>query len=458
MAYFKKLGYFAAPSILVGMAALSTTACSEDPLAQAAEGAEKLCGPCGEVELGDVSISGSAEVDGFFQAVATLNKSVVTASGSFEASLAELEALWGLEGTGSLDARVGELVGAIQADFGASASAQASLEIVTTPAKCEANLSVAVDAQAKCEAKAECDVDVEAPSASVTCEAECSGSCEGTCEAMASATCDVKGPSIECSGTCEGTCELSGAAECEGTCNGTCNGTCSVVNADGSCSGECTGGTCEGSCEVAAGGSCEGTCTGTCKTQAPEAGCEGEASLSCNGKCEGSCSGGCTGQATPGSASADCDASADCQAQASAQASADLKCTPPSIEIVAAFDADIDASAQAQLSGKIEGLRLHGALMLQSFVQYKALIDGEVNGEVVFDPSPVAQVTASVRALAEAGVDGDLVADLPAGRLPCAAAAFVASGEILTEIASEATATLSAQAQFAAAFSTGFQS
>ena len=95
--------------------------------------------------------------------------------------------------------------------------------------------------------------------------------------------------------------------------------------------------------------------------------------------------------------------------------------------------------------------------MLQSFVQYKALIDGEVNGEVVFDPSPVAQISASIGALASAGLEGELIADLPPGRLPCAAAAFEESVTILTGIVGEASGTLSAQAEFATAFSTGFQ-
>ncbi len=438
MAFFKKLGFFGAPLLVMSAGAFAVQGCDGG-----------VCGPCGDVLKGDVGISGNAKLDGFFAAVSQLNTATVTASADFEAGLKELEAAFGVEASGNLDARVDAIVAAISAELEANASA--GLTVNVTPAKCQANVDVAFEAQASCEAKAECEVEAKPPTVSVECKGSCTGSCSGSCEGTA--TCKASAGGIQCEGKCEGTCELSGEVACNGTCRGTCSGQCSAYDGEGNCAGSCDG-NCQGSCELSAAAECQGSCTGSCTAEAPSAECEGE--VKCEGECKGECSGGCTGEATPPSASAECEASADCKAQAKAQGSASLTCTPPSIEIGFAFTGD--ASAQASFLAKIGALKANAGVMIQSFTKYKALIDGEVNGEVAFNPSPVVAVTNELQGVIEAGVSGDLFADIPAGRIDCVIPALSSSVELLGDIGSEAAATISAQAKFVAAFSGGFKS
>lgn len=441
MALMKRLGFFAAPTILMGAGALMTTGC-EDP-------SENVCGPCGDVANGAVGISGSAQLDGFFAAVSTLNTASLGASASFELGLSNLEAAFGLDASGNLSARVDALVAAIEADV--SANASAGLQVQITPAQCSANIDVAVDAQASCEASANCEATVDPGSAEVTCEGSCTGSCSTECEGEVK--CEVDAGGVSCEGTCEGSCEVTGGAACEGTCHGTCDGECSVRNAEGNCAGACEG-SCEGTCELNAAAECSGTCTGSCTAEPPSGGCEGE--VKCEGKCEGGCEGGCEGEVTPPSAEGSCEASAECKGQASAQASASMVCTPPAIEV--GFEFTGDASASGAFAAKLSALKANGAIMVESFTKYNALITGEVNGEVAFDPSPITAVTLALSGVVEAGADGSLIADLPTGRISCAIPALTESVSLLGDIAGDATATLEAQAKFVAAFSGGFGS
>lgn len=443
MAMFKKLGFFGAPLAIMLAGAATTVGCDGD----------ELCGPCGAVVQGDVGISGNAKVDGFFSAVSTLNTAVLTASADFELGLKNLEAAFGLKAEGSLDARVDALIAEIKAELNANASGGLAVNIA--PAKCQANVSIAVEAQAKCEAKADCKVDVDPGSVSVKCEGSCTGSCEGSCEGEVQ--CSASAGGIECEGTCEGTCEvqLEAGASCEGTCRGECDAECSAYDGEGKCAGSCSG-KCEGSCEatVKADGKCEGKCTGSCAVTAPSAGCEGE--VKCQGECKGECSGGCEGEATPPSASASCEASADCQAQAKAQGSASLECTPPSIEI--AFNFTGNASAEGEFKAKIGALKANAGVMVQAFTKYQALIDGKVDGEVKFKPAPIAAVTAGLQGVVEAGLEGDLLVDIPAGRIACVIPALEESVKLLGKIGGEAKANIEAQASFVGALSTGFKS
>jgi len=442
MALIKRLGFFAAPTILMGAGAMMTTGC-DDGLPSS----EGICGPCGDVEYGAVGISGSAQLDGFFSAVSTLNTASLGASASFNLGLTNLEAAFGLEGSGNLSARVDALVAEIEAEVAANASG--GLEVKITPAQCSANINVAVEAQASCEASADCEVTVDPGSAEVTCEGSCTGSCSGEC--TGEAKCEVDAGGVECSGTCEGSCQVEAGATCEGTCHGECSGTCTVRNAEGNCAGACEG-TCEGTCELNAAAECSGTCSGSCTAEPPSGGCEGE--VKCEGECSGGCEGGCEGEVIPPSAEGSCEASAECKGQASAQASASMVCTPPAIEV--GFEFTGDASAQGEFAAKLGALKANGAIMVESFTKYNALITGEVNGEVAFDPSPIEAVTVSLSGLASAGLDGSLVADLPVGRIDCAIPALTASVTMLGDITSNATATLAAQASFVSAFSAGF--
>lgn len=439
---------FAAPAIL---GAALTTACDENP-AEAVGGAfEELCGPCGEVVTGDVGISGNAKVDGFFSAVASLNNAYVTINGDFESRIDELIAVWEVEvaANASLSAKIEALKAEIDAQVTASVSGGLTINYV--PARCEANVNVAVSAQAQCEAKAGCDVEVDPGEVSVSCEGTCEGSCDATC--TGGFQCDLSAGG-SCEGECSGSCEMEVAAECNGTCRGTCTGECQVRDAMGACAGKCEG-TCQGTCELAASASCEGTCTGSCKVEA-EADCEVE-NPKCSGSCSGSCTGSCKGKATPPSASVDCEATAECEAQASAQASANIACTPPSLDIGFTFNATVaaDAQAKAAFTAKMNALKVAGVGIVQGFGRMTALIDGEIDGQVVFDPPPLAQIEGQIEILIDAGVSGELFADIPIGRAECAFSAFSESITVLGRIGTEATASIEAQASFVGSLTTG---
>jgi hypothetical protein len=433
----------------VVLAAFASTGCED-----IADAAGDVCGPCGVVAEGDIGISGNAKLDGFFAAVSSLNSATVTINGDFEANVNALLETFGVEGMAdaSISAKVDALILAIKADI--TANVEGSLSVNYAPPQCSANVNVAVSAQAQCEAKADCEVEVDPGEVSVTCEGKCEGSCDAEC--TGGFECDVSAGAA-CSGKCEGTCEveLTAMAACEGTCKGDCSGECSAYNGDGECNGACNG-TCQGSCELsgAAAAECSGTCTGSCEVTA-EAECTGSAPK-CAGECSGSCTGSCQGTARPPSASANCEASAECEAQASAQASANVQCTPPSLEIAFAFAADVDAEAQLQFKARLGELKVRGAAILQGFAKYTALIDGEIDGEVVFDPSPVVQITTSLEGVISAGVEGDLFADIPAGKIPCVIPAMEASVEMLGDIAGDATANIMAQGKLAGGFTTGF--
>ena len=341
---------------------------------------------------------------------------------------------------------VNGLVAEIRADLNASVSGGIRIDYV--PASCSASLNVAVEAQASCEANADCgcEVEVDPGQVSVSCEGTCRGGCSAECEGDIS--CQAPEAGFECAAMCEGACELTAAATCEGTCRGTCNGDCSLTNAAGECEGECTNGTCEGTCEVSGGASCEGTCHGTCRGSFDPGGCEGD--VMCSGSCSGECSGECEGSFTPPSASADCEceASAECEAQASAQAEANIQCTPPSFDLVFEFDAGLDASGQAQFLARIGELRVRGVAILQGLARARALIDGEVNGEVVFDPAPFARIQGEFQGLVSAGLSGEF--EIAPGRIDCVLPAIQEAVAIVADIGGEFTASLQAQASFSA--------
>lgn len=431
----------AALGLFTGISASAVQGCGEGG----------ICGPCGGIATGQLSISGDARLDGFFKAVADLDGAIGTISADFEGNIQALAEVWGfVEAGAEVDINgqfVTDLVAHIRGEI--SGSIQGGITIDYQPPSCSASVNVAVEAQASCEANAgcECEVEVDPGEVSVACEGKCEGSCSGEC--MGDLSCQTGSAGVECEGTCEGSCELSAGGSCEGTCNGECDGECSLTNAMGECRGECSG-TCTGSCELAAEASCGGTCHGTCKAEVMPPGCEGE--VSCSGSCMGECGGSCEGNFEPPSASADCEceASADCNAQASAQAEANVSCSPPSLELKFEFSGALaaDASAQAAFSAKMKALRVRGIAILQGFANMKALIDGEVNGEVVFSPSPVANITGEIGALVDAGLSGEF--DIPPGRIDCVIPALREAVEIMGGIAAEGGATLSAQVEFSA--------
>lgn len=439
--HFRTYGLLAG-GLLAGLSLFAVQGCDDGgPLGD-------VCGPCGTIAGGSLSISGSAKLDGFFNATGQLTNAAAQIRGQFNADILALADVYGLARAEVNADFTAQLIAKIKADF--KDNLQGGIKVVYKPAECSANVSVAVDAQAKCEVEADCKVEVDPGEVSVKCEGSCSGGCSGTCSGEAS--CAVKAPSVTCTGKCEGACQLDAAASCDGTCRGDCDGECSVRDNDGKCAGSCTG-MCSGTCEFKAAASCNGSCSGTCLVEQGSAECTAEAE--CRGSCDAECSGGCKGTATPPSASADCDASADCQAQASAQASASIECTPPSLDLQYDFAAGIDAKAQGQFLARIGELRVRGAAILQGGAKLSALITGEIDGEVVFDPAPLAQITASLDGVIKAGVDGDLFANVPKGRLVCVIPAFQEAIKALGNVGTEVSGTIEAQAMFGAFLTTG---
>lgn len=413
---------------------------------QGCDAADNLCGPCGTIATGQLSIAGNAQLDGFFAAVASLQNATVKINGDFEANIVALANVWGV-GDGTFSATlVDDLIAKIKGEI--SANLEGGIKINYKPPQCSANIDVSVKAQASCEAEAKCDVMVDPGEVSVKCEGSCSGGCSAMCTGELS--CAVKTPTLNCEGSCEGTCELEAAATCNGTCHGDCSAGCSATDANGKCNGTCSG-TCSGSCELSGKAECKGTCNGTCYVEQGSAQCTAEAE--CAGSCMGECKGGCAGKATPPSASANCEASAECSAQAEAQGSASLECTPPSLDISYGFKAGIDAKAQAEFLAKLGELKVRGSAIIQGFAKFEALFNGKINGEVVFPEPPVAQIKASLEGVINAGVSGDL--NIPAGRLPCVIPALQEAVKVLVEVGGSAAGTIEAQGKFAAFVTTG---
>lgn len=406
---------------------------------------DDICGPCGSIATGQLSISGNAQVDGFFSAMADLQAATGSIQADFDANILALADVYGVANAGgTVDAAfVQQVIGAIQQDIAANVTGGITVEYV--PPRCTANLNVAVEAQASCEANAgcECEAMVDPGQVAVECQGTCNGGCSAECNGEIS--CQAPSGGFTCDGVCEGSCELMGAATCEGSCYGQCDGTCSLRNAAGDCEGECAG-NCLGTCEVTGGAECGGTCHGTCRGNFDPGGCQGE--VQCNGECTGECSGSCEGSFTPPSASAECEceASADCQAQASAQAEANLECSPPSFELAFTFDAGVDFGGRAAFRARINELRGRAVAILQGFARAQALVTGEVEGELVFDPPPLLRIRNEFQGIIDAGLSGEL--DIAAGRLPCVVPAIQESLEITTEISTEFTASLDAQFTF----------
>jgi modification target Cys-rich repeat protein len=415
--------------LLVGVATTSVQGC----------GGNGICGPCGSLETGQVSISGDAKLDGFFSAVADLGKATASIQGEFEANVRALGEIYGMA-EGAINAEyIGQLKAAIQADFNASVSG--GFRLVYKPPECKANINVAVEAQASCEASADCEVMANPGEVSVQCE----GSCQGGCDAMCSGelSCAVKTPTVACEGQCEGSCDISGGAMCEGTCHGDCMGNCSAENAAGECHGSCDA-MCMGTCELTARASCSGTCNGTCYVEQGSAQCTAEAE--CSGSCSGSCTGECKGSVTPPSASADCEASAECNAQASAQAEANVECTPPQLDWE--FELAGNAEAQAAFIARVGELRARGAAIIQGLARASALVTGEFQGEVIFEVSPVDRLIASIEGVIDAGLSGEF--DIAPGRIDCVIPALEESVEILGSASGEFGASVALQVDLVA--------
>ena len=148
----------------------------------------------------------------------------------------------------------------------------------------------------------------------------------------------------------------------------------------------------------------------------------------------------------------ECDAKADCEAQASAQASANVECTPPSLEIrfeiSASGSISGDVDAEAQFRARLGELRVRGAAILQGFANMGALINGRVNGELVFDPPPLVRIQGQLDGVIDAVAAGEF--EIAPGRIDCVIPAFRDAVEILAGVAGETSGTIEAQAEFSA--------
>lgn len=263
------------------------------------------------------------------------------------------------------------------------AQAGGSISIDFQPPVCEASVSASVDCQAGCSGSVECDIQANPP----TCEGgklevSCSGSCTG--EAGASVSCEGS-----CTGECSGSCTAdAGGVECAGKCDGTCSASAmgggTGIQADGTCDGVC-----EGTCEVTApSASCSGTCNGSCS-----ASCEASASASV--KCDGQCDADfeplkCSGGELKGG----CEVEAKCEANCDASVSAKAECKPPSIAIVIQGAADIEAAGKLKLVleanlGLVAALEARLTGMFELAGTFAGSVDADVLAEIKVACIPV---------------------------------------------------------------------
>lgn len=404
------------------------------------DGAE-LCGACESLATGDLSPSGDTRIDGMIVAAGQLRDAVLTIRGGFGADVRALGDLYGVAVDDAMPTDVAALIAAIQADFAANLAGGVQVRFI--PPTCHASVEVAALAQRACEAHGGCDVVDPIPDElPAACEGLCDGACTGSCSGEFS--CRVVAPGVACDGLCDGTCELAGG-DCDGTCRGQCAGNCERLDGMGQCAGRCDG-ACDGLCELARPAACPGPCAGTCLTEQGSPQCSSEAT--CHGLCDSECVGRCAGRVTPPSLSADCESSPDCNTQAQLHGDASLRCEPPILAFEYTFALGVDGSARAAFLARTALLERHGRRVIQDAARLTALIDGSVDGQVLWSPSPLGFTVAVLQGLIDVGVSGDLV--LPAGRLPCVLPALQEAVQELAQIGATIGGTLEAQAQLVA--------
>ncbi|MCP4601744.1 MAG: hypothetical protein GY847_14715 [Proteobacteria bacterium] len=361
---------------------------------QADKFSDAMCGPCGSIDDGSLSISGDARLDGFFKAVASLKGSTGRINAGFQADVFELAQVFMTEAEISAASDFDALVDALSAKITSEidATVEGDLSVNYTAPKCSADVNVAVEAQASCEAQAGCTAECDPGELSVTCSGKCEGSCEGKCdsptppqcsvevdvsgrcEGSCSGNCEVRSPSFACEGTCSGSCTIEGAATCGGTCSGTCNGGCTVEisgGCDGTCTGKCDGqsidgqcdGQCEGTCTTDITAECTGTCEGSCSESCTVNG-TAECTGTCNGVCEftpaeGNCEGSCKGEChIDANVDGTCEGGSPPRCEGRCEGTCSAECagevTPPSCSADCEATVDCQASAKAEASASLE--------------------------------------------------------------------------------------------------------
>ena len=404
------------------------------------EDSSAVCTLCHTILEGDVSPSGNPQIDGFIVAVDQLRTAAWTLRAAFERDILDLGELYAISG-GPVDANfVAQLIAAIQADL--AAHTDSGLRVVHVAPRCHADIDTAAAAQRSCEVAGQCNVTPTSERPAVECAGLCLGECSGSCSGPLS--CVVPAPSIACEGECAGACTDPAPGPCMGVCRGECLGQCALIASNGDCAGLCDG-PCAGTCAPSLPTSCGGSCSGACHLEQGSAQCSGLAT--CAGTCDAGCTGECVGKATPPSASPDCEASAACQQQAAAQGSASLRCTPPIVEFQFTLSAGLDANARGEFVARMQVLERRAAAIMQDAARLGALVDGTVNGQLLFSPSPAADLAADLNTLISVGV-GNL--PIPAGRRDCTLTALQAAVLALSQTTLESSPTIAAQTAFVA--------
>jgi len=110
------------------------------------------------------------------------------------------------------------------------------------------------------------------------------------------------------------------------------------------------------------------------------------------------------------------------------------------------FKAGVTANAQASFVARLGEFKARGAAIVQGAARLTALVDGKIDGKVVINPSPLAQIKGSLEGFASADAIGSF--NIPPGRLPCVVPAFTAAVSGLGTVATGVAGTISAQAKF----------
>jgi hypothetical protein len=395
---------------------------------------------CGKLSEGEVTISGSPQVDGFFKALYNLDLATASIEDQFKADVHAIAEAYGVDKAKVDAAFINKVAAAVNAEY------QAKLvggkpQTIYQPAVCEASLDVAVQASAECKVEGGCQVDVECKGGefTMTCEGQCSGSCKGTCSVP---VCEIElSAEAKCSAECHGRCEATVTGQCQGTCRGTCSGQCTAYDGVGKCMGQCSG-ECSGTCDVNVEGTCGGVCRGRCVARgSAAANCQG--TLGCEGSCQGECSGRCEGRidAPRCSTDAKCDVEARCEAQASAQASASLECRPSKLDILYQFKPEVTAKGQAEFFAKLAVLEEHMGSISLGYAQLGIFITGDDKlGIKPFIPSLLAEI----QKVAEAAAKGEIKVN--SVRLPCLAPAVQEAATMLGSLPGRLDVTFKGQA------------
>ena len=103
--------------------------------------------------------SGDAKIDGFFQAVGTLQDATASVTGDFQGNILALATVYGIDVKGGFTAKmVDAVIAAAKANISANVTGRATVNC--KPPACQASVDVAARAQAQCEVNGGCAANV----------------------------------------------------------------------------------------------------------------------------------------------------------------------------------------------------------------------------------------------------------------------------------------------------------